>query len=322
MRRMGLVNCALPPLEPEMWTRWNSPDAKLFAEIGPGEVTRAVPWASLTAGQKSFQREKMAIHAAMITRMDTEIGRILQQVQTMGAERDTLVMFVSDNGASSEQLIRGDGHDRAAPMGSARSYLGVGPGWASCSNTPLRLHKSWVSEGGISSPLIVHWPNGIRERNQLRHNPCHFVDILPTVVDLAGGKTTDGAVEGAPPVAGRSLAPAFQKDGSVPHDFLYFNHSGNRALRVGDAKLLSIGTGAEYWRDWALYDMGKDRCELVNLAGVQPDRAQQLQEQWTKIDLDFEKRRESAPPTDKTFMQRGAPGRGGSRGRSKTGEQR
>ena len=124
---MGLINCALAPLEPNMWTHWNTPDKELFAKIGPGEVTRAVPWSTLTPEQKNLQRTKMAIHAAMITRMDLEIGKLLDQVEAMGAERDTVVMFLSDNGASSEQLIRGDGHDSAAPLGSARSFLGLGP---------------------------------------------------------------------------------------------------------------------------------------------------------------------------------------------------
>ena len=145
MRRTGLVNCALAPLEPNMWTRWNTPDEELVAKIGRGEVTRAVPWSTLTPEQKSLQRTKMAIHAAMITRMDVEIGKTLNQLEAMGASRDTVILFLSDNGASSEQLIRGDGHDRTAPLGSARSFLGLGPGWSTCSNTPFRLHKSWVN---------------------------------------------------------------------------------------------------------------------------------------------------------------------------------
>src|SRR5579872_5964304 len=127
MQRMGLINCSLAPLEPNMWTRWNSPDEELFAKIGPGEVTRAVPWSTLTPEQKKLQRTKMAIHAAMITRMDIEIGKVLKQLQAMDAERDTVILFLSDNGASSEQLIRADGHDRNAPLGSAKTYLGLGP---------------------------------------------------------------------------------------------------------------------------------------------------------------------------------------------------
>ena len=171
MQRMGIVNCPLAPLEPNMWTRWNTPDEELFAKIGPGEVTRAVPWSTLTAEQKQFQRTKMAIHAAMITRMDTEIGKVLKQLQAMGAERDTVVIFLSDNGASSEQIIRGDGHDSSAPMGSARTHLGLGPGWSSCANAPFRLHKSWVNEGGIATPLIVRWPNGYQGPQQAAPRP-------------------------------------------------------------------------------------------------------------------------------------------------------
>jgi arylsulfatase len=305
MRRMGLINCALPPLERNMWPRWNTPDAELYAKIGPGEVARAVPWASLSPEQKGLQRTKMAIHAAMITRMDLEMGRVLEQIEAMGASRDTVVIFLSDNGASAEQIIRGDGHDPAASPGAWNTYLSLGPGWSSASNVPLRLHKSWLQEGGISSPMVVHWPAGIKDENQLRYNPCHLVDILPTLVDLAGGRTTDGAPEGAPPLAGRSLAPAFQEDGATPHDFLYFNHNGNRALRVGDWKLLSTSAGSpvgSVWRDWELYNLSQDRCELASLAGLQQERVKQMIAQWTEIDEGYTKQRESAPPTAKRFM--------------------
>ena len=123
-----------------------------------------------------------------------------------------------------------------------------------------------MNEGGIASPLIVHWPNGIKDQNKLRHDPCHFVDVLPTLVDLAGGST---AVEtGAPPLAGRSLAPAFQKDGAVAHDYLYFNHNHNRAMRVGDWKLIATGRNGP----WELYDLGKDRSEQHNLTKANPTR--------------------------------------------------
>src|ERR1051326_736977 len=301
MRRMGLVNCALPPLEPNMWTTWNTPDAELLAKIGPGEVTRAVPWSSLTAEQKEFQRLKMAIHAAMITRKDAEIGKVLDQVKAMGAERDTVVIFLSDNGASSEQLIRGDGHDATAPPGSWRTFLGLGPGWSSCSNTPLRLHKSWVNEGGIASPLIVHWPGGIADQNKLRHNPCHFVDILPTMVDLAGGNPAAERPPGAPPLAGRTLAPALHKDGTGPHDYLYFKHNNTRAVRGGDGKLIATGRGGR----GELYDLPRARGEMKNGAGAHADRVQSLAAQWQKLDDEFVRVREGAPATNRPRMRGG-----------------
>lgn len=298
MRGMGIVNCGLAPLEPNMWTHWNTPDEELLKKIGPGEVSRAVPWSTLTAEQKKFQRAKMAIHAAMISRMDLEIGKVLAQLRAMNAERDTVILFLSDNGASSEQLIRGDGHDSAAPLGSARTFLGIGPGWSSCSNTPFRLHKSWVNEGGIASPLIVHWPGGIKDNNKLRHDPCHFVDVLPTLVDLAGGKPD---TQGGPPLPGRSIAPAFHKDGAAPHDYIYFNHNHNRALRVGDWKLIATGDDGP----WELYDMGKDRCEQHDVAKAQPERAKQMAASWKAHDEEYVRVRESSPPTTKKRMQRG-----------------
>jgi arylsulfatase len=291
MVKMGLVDCPLAPMEPNMWTKWNTPDAELFAKVGPGEVARAVPWASLTPEQKDFQRTKMAIHAAMITRMDLEIGKVLRQVDQMGATRDTLVIFLSDNGASSEQLIRGDGHDATAPAGSAKTHLGLGPGWASNSNAPFRLHKSWVNEGGIASPMIVQWPNGIAHKNQLRHNPCHFIDILPTIVDVAGGSVEQP--KDAPPLPGRSMRPVFAKDGSAPKEYIYFNHNDNHALRVGDWKLISTGKGGP----WELYDLKRDRSEQHNLAAAQPARVAAMSAQWTALDEDFIKRREAAPPS-------------------------
>lgn len=305
MHHMGLVNCALPPREPNVWTPWNTPDDELFAKIGRGEVTRAVPWSTLTPEQKSFQRIKMAIHAAMITRMDLEIGKVLGQIRAMGAERDTVVVFLSDNGASSEQLIRGDGHDSAAPPGSARTFLGLGPGWSTCSNTPLRLHKSWVNEGGIASPLIVSWLNGITDHNKLRHDPCHFVDILPTLVALAGGDAAANLPPGAPPLSGRSLVPAFRNDGAVRHEFLYFNHNNNRAIRVGDWKL--IATGEE--GPWELYDLAKDRCEMRNLASAQPERVQKLAAMWKERDDTFTRVRESSPPSTRPLQVKKKSGR-------------
>jgi arylsulfatase len=142
---------------------WNLP-GELRKRIGAGEVGWAVQWASLTPEQRELQATKMAIHAAMIDRMDREIGRVLGQLRSMGTYRDTVILFVSDNGASAEQIIRGDEHDPAAPPGSWRTFLCLGPGWSTAANTPFRLHKSWVHEGGISSPLIAHGRAGLRAR--------------------------------------------------------------------------------------------------------------------------------------------------------------
>ncbi len=302
MQRMGLVNCGLAPLEPNMWTKWNTPDDELREKVGPGEVTRAVPWSTLSLEQKRFQSSKMAIHAAMVSRMDLEIGKVLDQVKAMGAEENTVVMFLSDNGASSEQLIRGDGHDKTAPLGSAATHLGLGPGWASNSNAPFRLHKSWVNEGGISSPMIVSGGKANSAPNKLRHNPCHFVDVLPTLVELAGGKP--GAIVDSPAPArpGLSLASVLQTDNTAQHDYIYFNHNNNRAIRVVDWKAVATGLSGP----WELFDLSLDRGEQRNQAAAQPLRVQKLAEVWRRHDEEFVAVRESAQPTTKSRIKAGA----------------
>jgi arylsulfatase A-like enzyme len=293
MRKMGVVNCELSPLEPDELPSWNMAEDELRKQIGPGEVNKAVPWESLTEEQKRFQATKMAIHAAMIDRMDREIGRVLDQIAAMGAMDNTVIVFVSDNGASAEQIIRGDMHDPAAAPGSAGSYLCLGPGWSSAANSPFRLHKHWNHEGGISSPLIVHWPKGFATQNQLRHNPCHFIDILPTVLDLAGvpAKEFQPADPKAPPLPGKSLVPAFIKDGSVDQDFLFFHHTTHRAIRVGNWKLVSKGEKGP----WELYDLKTDRCEMTNLASTNPDKVRSMSELWQKNEDLFRQQAGSAP---------------------------
>jgi arylsulfatase A-like enzyme len=296
MRRMGFVNCGLAKLEPDIFPGWNVPEAELAQRLGAGEVGRAVPWSTLTKEQKSFQRTKIAIHAAMITRMDTEIGRVVDQLKAMNALDDTAILVLSDNGASAEIMIRGDGHDQAAAPGSAQTHLCIGPGWATAANTPFRLHKSYVHEGGIASPFVMHWPNGIRERGQLRHDQCHFIDVLPTVLDLAGGKSARPT--GAPPLAGKSLVPSLRQDNSVKREFLYFNHNKNRALHAGDWKIVAKGeTGP-----WELYDMRTDRCEQNDLALKEPGRLTKLAALWQEQDSLYVKQRESAEPSAKPLM--------------------
>jgi arylsulfatase len=279
MTEMGLVNCKLSKPDPDGLPGWNLKPEELKTRIGPGEVPKAVPWEQLTDEQKKLQATKMAIHAAMVDRIDREIGRVLDQLKAMKADENTIVLFVSDNGASAEQMIRGDGHDPAAQPGSAKSFLCLGPGWSTASNTPFRLHKVWVHEGGISSPLIVHWPAGIRARGELRHDAVHFVDLPPTLLELAGGRWPerwDGTP--VPPSPGRSLVPAFARDGTVTHEFLWWCHSGNRAIRMGDWKLVAEGASGP----WELYDMRTDRCESNNLTDKQPEKARELADRWSR----------------------------------------
>ncbi|MCX5653362.1 MAG: arylsulfatase [Planctomycetota bacterium] len=280
MTEMGLVNCKLSRPDPDIVPSWNLKPEGLKARIGPGEVPRAIPWGDLTEEQKRVQATTMAVHAAMVERVDREIGRVLDQVKAMGALDNTAILFVSDNGASAEQMIRGDGHDPAAPLGSAKSFICLGPGWSTASNTPLRLHKAWVHEGGISSPLVVHWPAGLKARGELRHDVCHFVDIPVTLVELAGGRWPEKWGDTpVPPPPGLSLAAALVKDGGVRHEFLWWFHQDNRAIRVGDWKLVSAGRDAP----WELYDLRTDRAESDDLAAKDPAKVKELSERWTNF---------------------------------------
>lgn len=283
MGKMDLVHCSLSKLDPEVIPWWNLPEQELRDKIGPGEASRAVPWDSLTDAQKAFQPVKMSLHAAMIHRMDIEIGRVVGQLKKMGALDNTVIFFLSDNGASAEQLIRGDGHDRHAPPGSAGTFLSIGPGWSSAANTPFRLHKSWVHEGGISTPLIVQWPKGICARGQLRRNPGHLIDLAPTILDLAGVQWPQN-VNGqpVPPPPGKSLTPVFSRDDSVQHDYFWWFHDGNRAIRIGDWKLV-----ADHEKPFELYDMGSDRSESRNLAADHPGKVQEMEAAWTRHAEEF-----------------------------------
>src|SRR5262245_29275423 len=150
----------------------------------------------------------MAVHAAMVDRMDREIGRVLDQLRAMNALDNTLIFFLSDNGASAEIMVRGDGHDPHAECGTGATFVCIGPGWSSMCNTPLRRHKTWVHEGGISTPLIVHWPRAVTARGDLRHAPGHVIDLAPTIVEVAGGRWPDKT----PTPPGQSLVPLFAKD--------------------------------------------------------------------------------------------------------------
>jgi arylsulfatase len=232
----------------------------------------------LTDDQREFQSDKMAIHAAMVDRMDREIGRVLDQLRAMNALDDTLIVFLSDNGASAEIMVRDDGHDPAAPRGSAASHLCLGPGWSTVANTPFRRHKTWVHEGGISTPLLVHWPRGIAARGELRSTAGHVIDLVPTVLELSGGKRFE-AWDGkpVPPPPGKSLAPALAKDGDIPRDCLWWQHEGNRAVRVGSWKLVAAGKEAP----WELYDLETDRGESKNLAQERPEKVRELEQLWT-----------------------------------------
>jgi arylsulfatase A-like enzyme len=296
MKDAGITQTALSTLEKDVGPPYAFPDD--IQKLGPGEINRPLPWDDLTDEQRRFQATKMAIHAAMVDRMDQEIGRIIAQLKAMNAFDNTIIFFASDNGASAEIMVRNGGHDPSAALGSEASYLCLGPGFSSACNTPHRRHKTWVHEGGISTPLVVHWPKGIAARGELRHTPAHVIDFLPTALELAGvQKPTEWKGEPVPPAPGHSLVPALGKDESITRDSLWWLHEGNRAIRMGDWKLV-----AAEGQPWELYDLKTDRAEQNNLAPKMPDKAAELAKAWqTQTDsfIELAGKTQANPSADK-----------------------
>ncbi len=279
-RKMKLLDeTAVPKLsrvERDLGPPYHFPEA--LEILGDGEVNKPVAWKELSGEQKKFQANKMAIHAAMIHRMDIEIGRVFDQIRKMGQWENTLVIFLSDNGASAEIMVRDDGHDPDLPPGSAGTYLCLGPGWSTVSNTPFRRHKTWVHEGGTSTPFIVSWPKGIPARNEIRRQPGHVIDVVPTLLELAGAKMHDDA----PPSPGRSFVSTFEKDAPMAHKSLWWFHDRHKAVRVGDWKAV-----APVGEPWELYNLANDRVESIDLAVSHPEKLEVLTHEWNYLRDDF-----------------------------------
>ena len=288
----GLTIAELSAIETQVGPPYHFPDS--LAQLGAGEVNRPVAWASLSQPQQRFQATKMAIHAAMIDRMDREIGRIVGQLRTMDALDRTLVCFLSDNGASAEIMVRGDGHDPDAAPGSASTYLCLGPGFSSAANTPLRRHKTWVHEGGISTPMIVHWPAGGVAGGAIRTGVGHVVDLAPAILAMTGTTVSD---RGGPPSPGRNLVGVLKGEDTTGREQTWWCHEGNHALRQGDWKIVRGDQGRPFpyqaagqpgdFGDWSLYDLASDRAEQHDLAAAQPKRVQAMADRWDELRREF-----------------------------------
>jgi arylsulfatase A-like enzyme len=255
------------------------------------------PWDA--AEHKAWQARRMEVYAAQIDRMDQGIGRVLAALEETGQLENTLILFLADNGGCAEELTEdwGDwgflrnqktrdgrdvqlGNDPAVMPGAEDTYQSYGVPWANLSNTPFREYKHWVHEGGIATPLIVHWPAGIAARGELRRTPMQLPDVMATCLDVAGAayprEYNGNTIQ---PLEGYSLRPCFERDTS-DREALYWEHEGNRAVRQGRWKLVSKHPG-----DWELYDMECDRSELHDLAARHPDRVAgmaALYETWAR----------------------------------------
>lgn len=212
---------------------------------------------------------RMAVYAAQIDRMDQGIGKVLAQLEAMKATEDTLILFLADNGGCAEIIEKSD--KKEAKTGDADSFRSYGVGWANASNTPFRLYKHWVHEGGISTPLIAHWPKVIKEA-AIVHQPGHLIDVMATCIDVSGAKYPAKHKEkDVTPYEGKSLRPIFEGKTREPHEAIYWEHEGNRAVRMGKWKLVAKHRGA-----WELYDLEADRSETNDLAKKDADRVKDM----------------------------------------------
>jgi arylsulfatase len=231
----------------------------------------------LTPEQAAFLEPMMEVYAAMVDRLDQNIGRLVKHLESTGKLDNTLIVFFSDNGACPYQRMRSPG----VGPGPANSDIAYDARWANMCNSPLRLYKQYAHEGGSLTPMIAHWPNGIADRGAFRSFPSHLVDLMPTVVELAGAEYPQ-QVDGKAilPMEGVSLLPAIGGELSRREKPIFWEFSGNHAIREGDWKLV-----AERGKEWELYDLSQDRTETEDLASQKPEIVGKLAstyDRWAK----------------------------------------
>ena len=262
---------------------------------------------------KEWESACMGVYAAMVDNMDQGIGRIVKTLKENKQLDNTLIFYLQDNGGCAEGFGRGklvgplerpaaptlkpmdkdelqtnmvpiqsrDGYPlrrgKGVMPGPAETEIGYGENWANVSNTPFREYKHWVHEGGISTPLVAHWPKGITKANTWAKDPTHLIDLMATCLDLAGAKYPENKI----PVEGISLVPALKSTALKRGKPIFFEHEGNRAVRDGEWKLVAKSVKGE----WELYNIPADRTEMNNLAEKHPDRVKSMSaqyEQWAK----------------------------------------
>jgi len=255
--KLGLVDPKTSPLPPMEYGRKSG-----------------VKWGDLSPDERTQEARQMEIYAAMVDRVDQNIGRVLQRLEEQGKLDNTLILFLADNGACAESP-KVNNVDPNAPLGSVASYVSYGQNWASVGNTPLRKWKQDSFEGGIATPLVVHWPAGLKPQPGWNREPVHLIDIMPTVLAVSGAKYPGGAKAAkVPPPDGVSLLPAFAGQAVARPRPLFFQFGRGTAIRDGQWKLVRQGAA------WELYDLATDRTETRDLAAKRPDLVKQMDAAW------------------------------------------
>ena len=244
---------------------------------------QVTPWDDLDEDQKDQMDLLMSIYAAQVDCLDKGIGEVLSKLEAMGASDNTIVMFLSDNGGCEEtgpfgQDFWGNFWDGEARPGSGDSYHSYGGSWANLSNTPFRKYKKRTHEGGTATPFIVKWPKGDLKKGSLCHHPGHIIDIMATICDVADVNYPE-AYKGNTivPLQGISFKPYITGESEIRPRTLYWEHEGNRAIRKGDWKLVSMSD-----KPWELYDLSKDRSETSNLIESKAEIANEMKHLYDK----------------------------------------
>jgi len=245
-----------------------------------------------------YDSKAMAVHAAMVDCLDQNIGKILSQLKASGNLDNTLIMFLSDNGASPERPeAYGPGFDRANKTrdghsisfstnkdvlpGSQKTHMGIGPQWAHAINTPFRYWKATEYEGGVNTPFIVYWPQQIKEKGTFKNVPSHVIDLMATCLEVAGAQYPQTFLgKSISPTPGKSLVPVFNgKISGQLHDELFWEHNGAAALRQGDWKIVRLDGKS----NWELYNLSEDGSEIRNLSEKFPERVIKMKQKWNQL---------------------------------------
>ena len=244
-------------------------------------------WDELGEDRKKDLTRRMATYAAMVEILDRNVGRVVENLNKNGELNDTLLIFLSDNGACSEWDPYGFDNNPYPTnrlysaklleyMGQKGSFHSYGTGWANACNTPFRLYKHYNHEGGISAPMIIHWPKAMKRKGELDRQPAHITDISATLLEVGQAKYPQKRNgKNIFPLAGKSLLPVLKGENLAERP-LFFEHEGNRALRLGKWKLV----WTNFSKQWELYDIEADRSEMHNLAEKYPDKVKQMGKQW------------------------------------------
>ncbi|WP_020530129.1 arylsulfatase [Flexithrix dorotheae] len=241
---------------------------------------RVRPWVEVSDSQKVLSDYRMAVYAAQIYSVDYNIGKLVEKLKAEDQYENTLILFLSDNGGCAEMYD--EFGSKPQSYINKKNYSGAvsyGIGWANASNTPFYNYKVKIDEGGISTPLIAHWPEGIiNQEGKINHQPGYLIDIAPTLYEIAGFNYPRTFHQGneIPSLKGNSLLPIFKGKETHPHEFMYWEHQNNKAIRKGKWKASMDATAST----WKLFNLEEDRIESKNLADQYPELVEELEQKW------------------------------------------